>query len=898
MLSPEASVVTEDRNLILWALVRLFAIIFIVAALLIGVLSWQNTMYYQRQELAHSSQLMAQGMRSHLRTFELVLSMMADELSARGALTDASIGDDFLSRAQETELGIVGYGLVNLDGEFVAASSRLLQAPLPNLAADAASASSFRQVVDSERLRVGKPYYFTAVDEWIIPVRAPVYNDQHELSAVLSAGIQIDGGYAPWANIPRPAHQTILVVRDDGYPSYANPVPQGAERLQHFFSNQISSDLAGKIASGSGFYRYSGGNAYIWVEELPEHELSVIAMVSWADVVWRWIRNMLLPAGLWFASAVLIVCGYRRAKRLLKRADEELRLKQQALEHSVQQYHELTRLLPVGVFQFCLTPENKHEMTYTSERFLNILDLNQATSQNKTLAEYVYQQLHPEDAKDFFRQQEAATRGTQPFYWEGRLRQNEGTRWVSVHSVPSEELTGKGRLWNGMIVDITERKEAEQKINLLAYYDALTHLPNRRLLRQRLKTAVSLAQEKTDFAAVLFIDVDRFKQLNDSFGHAQGDYMLQQIGQRLEDMVREYDTVARLGGDEFVILLSALRCDDEHAVNQVEVVVQKIQNAMSVPITIGEQTIRVTLSTGITMIDGSEADINKILQQADQAMYRAKEAGRNTECFYDANIQRLITEQLEIQQDLRDAINKNQLELFYQVQVNRRLRVAGVEALIRWNHPQRGPMSPATFIPIAEQSDDIVRLGDWILHHSCEQLVEWQTHPVRSAWTIAVNVSVRQLRADDFADKILNILQRTQAPANRLVLEITESMLLVDTEQVIEKMARLKQVGVKFSLDDFGTGYSSLGYLNRLPIDELKIDQSFVKELSQEEHHKVLIRTILSLGHTLSLTTIAEGVETEEQFKALCDLGCDQFQGYYFGRPVPAAELPDAVDET
>lgn len=904
MSSPDTSF-KEDRNSILRALARLFIIIFVAAASLIAGLSWQNTLAEQRQALAHSSQLMAQGMRTHLKTFELVLNSMADELSYRGALTNAETGDELLARAKETDLGIVGYGLVGLDGEFLAASSRDLLTSLPNVVASDVSADSFRQVVENQRLYVGRPYYFSAIGEWIIPLRVPVYDQNNQLAAVLTAGNQIDGGYAAWARLPRPLNQHMLVIRNDGYLSYANPVPESVERLHRFFDQPISHQLSTLIASGNGFYRYlrltqHGAEqvSYVWVERLPDHELSVVSVIPRSDVVWRWLESMLLPLGLWLVFAFLTVLGYRRARRLLRRADTELCDKQRALERSVQQYHELTRLLPIGVFQFRLTRDGTHEMTYTSQRFLDILELSQGAVPGVSLAEYVYRQLHPEDAVNFFRQQELATRQTLEFYWEGRLLQNDQERWISVHSVPSEEMTENSRLWNGVIVDITERKEAEHKINMLAYYDALTQLPNRRLLRQRLKKAVELAQAKKEYAAVLFIDIDRFKQLNDSFGHAQGDNMLQQIGNRLEDMVRDHDTVARLGGDEFVVLLNHLQCEEQRAASQVEVVIQKIQHLLATPLSIGEQTVRITLSTGITLIDGSEPDIDKVLQQADQAMYRAKEAGRNTQCFYDANIQQMITEQLEMQQDLREAINTSQLELFYQVQVNRNLKVAGVEALIRWHHPQRGVVSPGTFIPIAEQSDDIVRLGDWILRQACKQLVEWQEHAVRSHWTIAVNVSVRQLRADDFADKVLITLAETGARADHLVLEITESMLLVDTEQVIEKMARLKRVGVKFSLDDFGTGYSSLGYLNRLPIDELKIDQSFVEDMGNDEHHEVLIRTILSLGHTLSLTTIAEGVETEEQFRTLCELGCDQFQGYYFGRPVAVTELPNGIIET
>ncbi|MGX5915490.1 bifunctional diguanylate cyclase/phosphodiesterase [Aliidiomarina sp. Khilg15.8] len=889
----------EDREPILKAFARFCLVMFIVAAVAIVTLTWQRTLTLQEQSLQHTSRLMAQGVRSHFATFDVVLRGLADELTYRDVFNNPQAGDRYLERVQTAEIGVVGYGLVGLDGEFIAASTRDLRAPLPNVAHDLESSASFQQVIDDERFNVGRPYYFDAIGDWIIPLRVPVYNQSGELSGVLTAGNRLDGGDAMWARLPVPQEVTLALVRDDGYLNYMHPLPEGDNRLSKLFGSQVSDEMKVLMEEESGFYfhkRESGIDGYredyLWLEPVPDFELNVVAIIPRSEVLQAWAFSLLLPMGLWLLSAILTAWVYLRAKRLLQRADEEVRQKQSDLELSVDQYHELTRLIPIGVYQFRFTREGSHEMTYTSARFRDILQIPEK-SLDWSLADHVYRQLHPEDALSFYKHQEFATKNTREFYWEGRLVQRGAERWLSVHSVPSQEVDTRGRLWNGVVVDITERKEAEQKINLLAYYDALTQLPNRRLLRERLQESVQLAAKGTEFAALLFIDVDKFKQLNDSFGHAEGDRMLRQIGSRLQKLVREYDTVARLGGDEFVVLLTRLVNDADKAASQVEVVLQKIERLLNEPFDAGQQSVRVTLSTGITLIDGSEKNLDNVMQQADQAMYRAKDAGRNTQCFYDAHIQHLITEQLELQNDLRQAIGGDQLELYYQVQVKDDQSVAGVEALIRWHHPQRGMVMPGSFIHIAEQSDDIVRLGDWILRQACEQLVAWRDEPARRDWTIAVNVSVRQLRADDFAEKVLVTLAETGARPQQLLIEITESMLLIDTEMVIEKMARLKRAGVKFSLDDFGTGYSSLGYLNRLPIDELKIDQSFVRDMDQEAHHKVLIRTILSLGQTLSLTTIAEGVETEAQFRTLRELGCQHFQGYYFGRPVAVQDLPD-----
>ncbi|RUO26853.1 hypothetical protein CWE09_09235 [Aliidiomarina minuta] len=890
---------TKDREPILRAFGRVFIAIFLLAALAIGAFTWERSLNQQEQELQHVSRLMAQGLRSHFSTFEVILRGLADELVYRDVFNDSAAGDAYLERVQSSHVGIVGYGLVGLDGEFIATSTRNLLAPLPNIIHHGQTGESFSRVIEDERFHIGRPYYFEAVGEWIIPLRVPVYDQNNELAGVLTAGNRLDGGDASWARMSLPEGVQAVFLRDDGYVNYIHPVDDDPELLQAIFSSQVTEAMQELMLQGRGFFFHQRETAigdyrrdYIWMEPVENYDLRVVSMAPRSKLIADWINSLILPMTLWLLSAFLTLLGYLRARRLLRKADVEIREKQAQLMLSVQQYDQLTRLIPIGVYQFRLTPEGKHQLTYTSQRFREIFRLSKDFD-GVTIAQHVYEQLHPQDKEAFFTAQAHATKYTDKFYWEGRILADGEVYWANVHSVPSQESDSSGRLWNGVVIDVTEQKLAEEKINQLAYYDALTRLPNRRLLRERLEKAVLRSVEGEEYAALLFIDVDRFKQLNDSYGHAQGDLMLQEIGSRLHKLVRDRDTVSRLGGDEFVVLLSRLTNDADKAAAEVEVVLQKIERLLSEPFNFGQQTARITLSTGITLIDGRERDIDAILQQADQAMYRAKESGRNTQCFYDANIQRLITDQLELQRDLRLAIAEDQLQLYYQLQVDRYKQVAGVEALVRWHHPQRGMVMPGVFIHVAEQSDDIICLGDWILDRACRQLLEWQNHPQRFQWSIAVNVSVRQLRADDFADKVIETLQRTGARPDRLLLEITESMLLIDTEQVIQKMARLKKVGVRFSLDDFGTGYSSLGYLNRLPIDELKIDQSFVSDMTDDEHHQVLIRTILSLGKTLSLTTIAEGVETEQQFTILKALGCDRFQGYWFGRPVPAHELPE-----
>jgi diguanylate cyclase (GGDEF)-like protein/PAS domain S-box-containing protein len=478
--------------------------------------------------------------------------------------------------------------------------------------------------------------------------------------------------------------------------------------------------------------------------------------------------------------------------------------------------------------------------------------------------------------------------------WQGEVwnRRKNGEifpEWLSINAVKDE--VGSLTHYVSTLTDITKRKAAEDEIQHLAFYDPLTGLPNRRLLTDRLKQVLAGNIRHHRNGALLFIDLDHFKNLNDTHGHDQGDLLLQQVAQRLNYCVGESDTVACLGGDDFVVMVQDLNDNQTEAATQAEAVGRKILATLRQPYRFSHFTHHGSASVGVALFNVNQDSVDELLKRADLALYQAKDAGRNTLRFFDPEMQAAINERAELESDLRAGLQENQFLLHYQPQVDVQGRLTGVEALVRWQHPQRGMVSPADFIPLAEDTRLILPLGQWVLETACRQLRQWATQPQSAHLTISVNVSALQLHRDNFVQEVLEAIGRTAAPPHRLKLELTESLLVKDIEDTIAKMLALKAQGVGFSLDDFGTGYSSLSYLKRLPLDQLKIDQSFLHEALSNPKDAAIVRATVALGKSLGMTVIAEGVETQAQRDFLISEGCYNFQGYYFGRPAPLAAL-------
>ena len=460
--------------------------------------------------------------------------------------------------------------------------------------------------------------------------------------------------------------------------------------------------------------------------------------------------------------------------------------------------------------------------------------------------------------------------------------------WLTIKAVPDHD--GTITHYVGTSLEISNLIEAESKIFNLAFYDPLTNLPNRRLLMDRLRHTLAASIRTKHKRALLFIDLDQFKVLNDTLGHAVGDQLLQDIANRLTTCVREGDTVARLGGDEFVVILNDLDAKPEDAADQARTVGRKILAAARVPCRISNHEMTITLSIGITLFGGQRVDIDELMKQADIAMYRAKTDGRNRLRFFDPALQTALKARASIEEDLREGIKDGQFMLYFQPQIHH-TSLIGAEALIRWRHPRRGLVSPGEFIPVAEETGLILALGRWVLEAACGQLVAWSERPELADITLSVNVSAKQFLQANFVGEVSRAIECTGANPKNLKLELTESMLVDNVGDIIVKMTTLKSLGISFSLDDFGTGYSSLSYLKRLPLDQLKIDQSFVRDVLTDQNDAVIARTIVSLGQNLGLKVIAEGVETEAQRDFLASHGCHTYQGYLFGRPLPLEEF-------
>jgi diguanylate cyclase (GGDEF)-like protein/PAS domain S-box-containing protein len=554
--------------------------------------------------------------------------------------------------------------------------------------------------------------------------------------------------------------------------------------------------------------------------------------------------------------------------------------REEQMKSSEERYRLLLAHLPVGVFHY----NTDLVISYCNQPFAQILN----TTPERLLG-LDMKRLQDRSIFPALRKALAGEAG----YYEGQYHAtySKADRWIYMTCAPSLDDHGKIVGGIGIVQDITERKAAEETIKNLAFYDHLTDIPNRRLLLERLQHAMVSSAHNDKTGALLFIDLDNFKAINDTLGHDMGDLLLQQVAQRLVSCLREGDSVARLGGDEFVVLLEDLSGHDIEAAAQTEAAAENIQAVLNQPYRLGVHEYLSTSSIGATLFHGHRQPVEELMKQADIAMYQAKRAGRNVLRFFDREMQNAVTARAILESELRRALEKGQFRLYYQIQVDHALAPLGAEALLRWEHPERGVVPPGQFIKVAEETDLIVPIGQWVLETACAQIRAWQQNPLARNLVLTVNVSAKQFRRTDFVARTHKTVRQYGINPMLLKLELTESALLEDIEGAISTMDALRQSGIRFSLDDFGTGYSSLQYLKRLPLDQLKIDRSFVSDIATDSNDAAIVRTIIAMAQGMNLGVIAEGVETEEQRQHLLNHGCNHYQGYLFGRPVPAEQF-------
>jgi diguanylate cyclase (GGDEF)-like protein/PAS domain S-box-containing protein len=595
-----------------------------------------------------------------------------------------------------------------------------------------------------------------------------------------------------------------------------------------------------------------------------------------ADGVYRWwlVRGVPLfdkhgKVYKWFGTCTDI--------HELKEAEKALRDSESRLQFILQTSH-------IGVWDLNL-------LDYTGNR---TLEHGHIFGYESPLPEWSYQtfleHIVPEERTQIDHLIKNALAAKTNWEFECRIRRVDGeVRWIWAsgrYSLDSDTMPHM----SGIVQDITARKQAEDTIYELAYYDPLTHLPNRRLMLDRLKQALVSRKLKTRYGAIVFIDLNDFKTLNDTKGHEIGDLLLIEVSTHLQAAVHEDDTVARTGGNEFVVLLDTLDMTSERAAAQADSIAKRMLSAIGQTFNLRGYEYRCSACIGIALFHSHEISVDGLVKQADMAMHQAKKVGKNTICFFDPAIQTALEFRVQLEVWMHKALNE-EYQLYYQLQIDNTGKATGAEALIRWHHPEHGIISPADFIPLAEQTGLILSIGQWVLETACAQLKAWEQCEYTRHLILSVNVSAKQFNQPDFVKQVLTVLEQTGANPNKLKLELTEGMLVINVEDIIVKMNTLRIKGVRFSLDDFGTGFSSLSYLKRLPLDQLKIDQSFVRDALTDPNDAAIIRTIIALGQSLGMEVIAEGVETEAQRNFLVTHGCNQYQGYLFSKPLPLKEF-------
>jgi len=786
---------------------------------------------------------------------------------------------------------------------------------------DFGQTQSFQKFMKERRFSVGEPFVGPITGKWISILREPIWNERQEMVGAVHLPLDL-AAFDP--NIPAhllPAGSRYGFFSEDGTMIWRNLDPEG------LIGTRPKTDAARQIVEVRGGEFESrvedGVTRYFSVLPMPEIGWIAYVGVPATEIYAAAIQRAITATGIALVAIVLLVLFAIALARRIARPMAEL--------------EKTARAVHGGNFGVRAAPGGPREVAAVAQEFNAMLEAQQLNIEQLRIAATAFESqesLMITDADgvilrvnksfiedtgytgeevvgqtprllksgrhnaDFYRDMwETINRaGTwQGEIWDRRKNGEIYPKWLSITAVKGND--GVVSHYVGSHIDISERKAAEEKIQHLAFYDTLTELPNRRLLLDRLQQALASSARSGRHGALLFIDLDNFKNLNDTLGHDIGDKLLQQVRQRLESCIREGDTVARLGGDEFVVMLLGLGGHALEAAAQTESIGEKILVALSQLYQLDKYAYRCTASIGATLFNGNEQAKDELMKQSDIAMYQAKKAGRNALRFFDQQMQENVSARVSLESELHNAIEFQQFHLYYQIQVDSSHHPLGAEALIRWTHPVRGLVLPDQFIPLAEETGLILPIGLWVLETACVQIKAWQQEALTRDLVLAINVSAKQFHQADFVAQVQAAVQRQAINPRLLKLELTESVLLEKIEDAIATMNALTEIGVQFSLDDFGTGYSSLQYLKLLPLDQLKIDQSFVRDIGADGSDIAVVRAIIAMALSMNLEVIAEGVETEEQRRLLLKNGCTYCQGYLFGKPVPVAQFEALLEQ-
>ena len=847
--------------------------------------SWETEKQHEFTYLSSLAQITSNSLDSYFARYQDLLSRLAAELRKHEIEKDVKGTQALLKQLVLANPELRRVSIIYPDGRILMTSDIELGGPvrLNNNASFQLSVTELRQ---GQMLSIGWTSVGTINGEWIMPLRGAVRGDNGELEYVLTATLPVAQQQNFWRGISLPTpSSSIGIMRDDAYVVSRYPMPKTmsyAETYGTSRSGALTQYLRANQFPASGVlvgYNSVAKADYLWAfQRLVHYPITVFVTTPTADVRAKWLTQIQFSMLL---SMVLLIGGYVAYRLISSR--------QIAWEKEREQTEMELRL--------AATAMESQDGTMISDAAGVILRVNQAFakitgySAEEVVGRKTSLLKSGRHNTDFYAAMwESLCRNGS---WTGEIwnRRKSGEIYPELLNITAVKgSAGEVTHYVGTFSDITSRKEAEDQVKQLAFYDPLTGLPNRRLLSDRLNQALASSARNAREGALLFIDLDNFKAVNDTQGHDKGDLLLREVAARLSSSIREADTVARIGGDEFVVVLVDLSQNAEEAAAQAEVVGEKVLTILGEPYLIADKAYRSTPSIGITLFGDQHRNIDDLMKQADIAMYQAKAAGRNTWRFFDPDLQAIIKSRVAMEQELLQGIKDHQFVLHYQPQVKEG-HLTGAEALIRWQHPVRGLVAPGEFIPLAEETGLILDVGRWVLESACSQVAAWGNIPEAAHLTLAVNVSPRQFNQPDFVQQVLAMLERTGADPHKIELELTESMLVTNIDDIVAKMILLKSHGLRFSLDDFGTGFSSLSYLKQLPLNKLKIDQAFVREIVTNLNDAAIAQTIITMGKSLGIQVIAEGVETGEQADQLKEYGCNTYQGYLFSRPVPIHEF-------
>jgi diguanylate cyclase (GGDEF)-like protein len=878
---------------------RLAALFGLLVALLLAVaavyisFSWRTVKQDKLAELSNLAELGAASAELFLQHYTERARMLADDIRTHGGIGSPALLREQLLRYQALDANLAAIYAFDLQGRVLAATVQEPTTPLPPRNADPVFQQDLAQALNSNAPFLGRARYGARVEDWILPVRMPVVDRRGKTQLVLSLVVPLSRQQALWQGVALPDRWAIGLLRDDGYLQTRYPLPPDAkaaflERHTGVLLDKLEREgfpASGTVEGPGTFFEHD--QTIVAFKRLERFPITAYLRMPATEIWVAWKKHIVVPGVLFGVPLLSIMLAgiwavrQQRAREAERDAAERsLRMGEAALKRQTRLLEQSQRAAQIGAWELDIASGSLHWTAQTHRIHGTSPDTYTPTWDS------AMRFFPPDSAAVLHTAFERAMRTGEP--WDLELEMvTAANRRIWVRSTGTVERTHETphKAW-GSFQDITARRRSEEQIVRLAHYDELTGLPNRNLFASHLSHALMRATRSGQALALLFIDLDRFKNINDALGHDVGDEVLKTVGERFSHALRASDLLARLGGDEFVVI-----AEDVAQPETISALAAKLIAAVDRPIHVRGHEFTLTASLGISLFPNDGTDVQTLLKNADTAMYRAKEQGRNGFQFYSPHMGSANIDRLSLETQLKRAVQeRNQFVLHYQPRVSLRDgRINGVEALVRWQHPVRGLVPPGEFIPLAEELGLISALGDWVLRAACAQAAAWRQagHGLR----VCVNISARQLHSATFLADLRACLADTSLEPYWLELEITESVMMQRTQHVAELLQSLGALGVGLSVDDFGTGYSSLAYLKRLQIDSLKIDRSFVGGIPSDEEDVAIVRAVIALARSLRLEVVAEGVEERAQLDFLRSEGCDAAQGYLIGKPMAAAQL-------